>query len=282
MRYGISRWGLSTLTKTPFEAVDLAKKLGFTSIDYETHFLDVGLENMMNDELLEEYYTKLYLHAKSQGVIFFQTHASYTSFPNYILDDYWKKIIQSIKVTSYLHCPYMIMHPQVFPLNKEVNFDEKEMQFNIEFYTRLIPYLEKYNVTLCLENIYDWDHKKIRQIYVSYPEHLREYVDRLNSSRIGICLDTGHMNLATHDVKSCVKIFGDKLYALHLHDNYGELDDHFRIHDGTIDWDGLFKELHDINYQGVFNLEIKPIKNEVEYYQKAHDDLVELVEKYYD
>lgn len=282
-KYGIGFWGLSTLANDDFSRIDIAKRLGFNSIDVDL----TKIKDDLSDIKLKEYYNKIYNYGKENGVEFFQTHAPYTSFPNYILSKYFKSIVRSIKITSYLHCKYMVLHPQIFDqVNYNTNFDDKELEFNIEFIKKLIPYLKKYNVKLCVENVYDWDKsvnpKKIRLVYYSYPENLRKLIDKINSPYVGICLDTGHMNLAKVLQSKAIEIFNDKLFVLHIHDNYGVKDDHFRINEGNINWKDFFNSLKKINYAGVFNLEIKPLSTEIDFYQKAIDDLKLKVQKYYD
>ena len=179
----------------------------------------------------------------------------------------------TIKCTSFLHAQYMVFHPLVFPYLPGSDIDCKEIQYNIQFIKRLIPYLKRYDVKLCLENIYDWkvldEQKSIRLVHYSYPRNLKRLVDDIDSEYVGICLDTGHMHIAKENIYDAIKIFGDKLWTLHIHDCNGEKDDHFPMHSGTIDWEGVKKGLEEINFKGVYNLEIKPVSHEENYYLSA-------------
>lgn len=270
MKIGISGWSVSSFAKTDeFKMIDYVKKFHYHSIDLS---LEGSNFDFMNCSLqkVRSHYTRLYRYAKENGIEVFQVHASFVPFPKYLYQDYFDKIVRTIRIASYLHCKNVIMHPLVFPLNKEVNTDEAEKRFNLEFFRRLIPYCKQYGTRICLENIYDWDHKMIRKIYVSDPEHLREYVDELNSEYIGICLDTGHLHLAHRSQKEAIEIFNEKLYALHVHDNYEIKDDHFKMGNGTIAWEDVVQSLRKIHYQGVFNLELKPLSDEESYYEDAY------------
>lgn len=51
-------------------------------------------------------------------------------------------------------------------------------------------------------------------------------------------------------------MYGDKLMALHLHDNDESADQHRMPFDGNINWDVVMKKLTDINYKGPIALEI--------------------------
>ena len=43
---------------------------------------------------------------------------------------------------------------------------------------------------------------------------------------------------------------------LHIHDNYGTLDNHNPPYFGNIDWQDVMSALHDIDYKGTFNYEV--------------------------
>jgi sugar phosphate isomerase/epimerase len=51
---------------------------------------------------------------------------------------------------------------------------------------------------------------------------------------------------------------GDDLKVLHVHDNYGGADDrHYYPYRGNVDWEGFYKGLNEIKYQGTLNLETR-------------------------
>ena len=281
MRIGISSWSLSNFfKKDEFNLIDTAKKIGYNYLDLDLKGSNYDFVNV-SETLMKSHYIKLYKYASSQGIKFNQTHAAYTTFPNFILDNYFKKIVRTIKCTSYLNAKYMVFHPLVFPYNPGFNFQKEELQFNIEFINKLLPYLKRYNVKLCLENIYDWkienEQKTIRLVYYSSPYNLKALVDKIDSEYVGICLDTGHMHIAKENIYDAIKIFDDKLWVLHIHDCFGEKDDHSTLYNGTIDWKEVKKGLVEIGFKGVFNLEIKPASDNYEYYLQALEESIELM-----
>lgn len=73
---------------------------------------------------------------------------------------------------------------------------------------------------------------------------------------LGICLDTGHLNVAGGgDQVGFVREAGDLLIALHITDNRGKNDDHLFPFGGTIEWFPLLEALRSSRYTGLFNLE---------------------------
>lgn len=88
---------------------------------------------------------------------------------------------------------------------------------------------EKLNVPLAIENI---NHQKI-------------FLDTLNNishSHLKVCYDSGHNNIFDKDFDYISK-FGDKIIALHLHDNMSVNDDHTLNVFGNTNWENLAKKL---------------------------------------
>lgn len=73
-------------------------------------------------------------------------------------------------------------------------------------------------------------------------------------------------------------IFGDRVVALHIHDNLCNLDtdNHFIPFDGNIDFETVAKDIADSGFNGTLMLELKSKKDEKyknltdeEYFEKA-------------
>ena len=77
----------------------------------------------------------------------------------------------------------------------------------------------------------------------------------VNNDNIGLCFDSGH-NHAHFKDELDLKRFKNKIFAVHLHDNKGELDEHLLPFDGTINWNKVIKDLKDNNYDGPITLEL--------------------------
>ena len=81
---------------------------------------------------------------------------------------------------------------------------------------------ERYSIRLALENSV-------------FPEYLQFIFDNIKSEYIGFCYDSGHENAFAPNFGYLSK-FGNRLFALHLHDNDGKNDQHTVPFCGTIDW----------------------------------------------
>lgn len=86
-------------------------------------------------------------------------------------------------------------------------------------------------------------------------ENLGHVFDNINSSRLGFCFDSGHQNYRSKST-DLLTMYGDKLMALHLHDNDESADQHCMPFDGNINWDAVMKKLTYVHYKGPTALEI--------------------------
>lgn len=86
---------------------------------------------------------------------------------------------------------------------------------------------------------------------------LLEAISCVGEPDLGICLDTGHLNLCSGDQVGFVRQAGERLFALHVSDNDGTKDQHVAPYArGTISWPPFVAAVSDIGYDGLFNLEV--------------------------
>ena len=115
----------------------------------------------------------------------------------------------------------------------------------------LLPVAEKLNITICLEN---------GLTPLNAADALISYMRRYDSPHLGVCFDTGHANVKEHGagvpeshIPDIWKGFGldvvwerniaerlqPYIVNCHVHDNYGECDDHDLPGCGNIDWERI-------------------------------------------
>ena len=133
---------------------------------------------------------------------------------------------------------------------------EEIRQRNLEGLRDLLAHIKGRDTIICLENIH---HKSITESI----EDIFLLIDALDSDQIGICLDTGHLNLSEDkDQVRFIHKAGKKLKALHLADNDGTDDQHLMpTARGQVDFQAVIKALHDVNYDGLYNFEVPGERN---------------------
>lgn len=132
---------------------------------------------------------------------------------------------------------------------------EENHAMRVEALQELTGFIGGADLTICLENVGS----------VPGSAGLRKLLDDVNSPHLGICLDTGHLNIyrdaeknLIEDQGDFIRSFGhDRLLALHLADNDGTYDQHMMpCGRGNIDFASVAKALRAIDYTGILNYEI--------------------------
>jgi len=250
------------------KTIKLIAKAGFDAIDYSMFCLADKNHKIDND-----YLRRIKSVAEENGVYFNQAHAPFPSYKfNNISynEEMFDILLKSIEYASLLGVKILVMHPIICP---DGVFQKK---FNIDFYRKLIPYCEKSNVIIALENIFVRDaNRTIYPSVCSFATQHTDYIDALVTPWIVACLDIGHCGLVGEDAAKAIKTLGNKrLNALHVHDNDFEDDLHTMPYLGNTDWDNVLKALAEINYSGDFTFEA------MNYYNNFSDNNIEKGLKY--
>lgn len=131
---------------------------------------------------------------------------------------------------------------------------------------RLCEAAEKNNVILAAENL-------------QVSEHLGYVLSNINSQSLGFCYDSGHEN-CHHPYIDNLKLYGDRLKAVHLHDNDGKKDQHLIPGEGSIDWRATIAKINASGYKGTFMLEVAKADSEniptELFLQKAYQRITQL------
>lgn len=167
-----------------------------------------------------------------------------------------------------------VLHVDVFRDNPTMSIEEK-CRINKEALVELTTYIANTDVAICLENLCESPAASV--------EELLYFIDTIQSDNLGICLDTGHLNLTDNrNQKHFIRTAGKHLKALHIADNEGKTDQHVMPFGcGKVDIREVISELKAIGYDGLYNLEIPNEKwapmeirgFKLEYIKKTYDYL---------
>lgn len=102
-------------------------------------------------------------------------------------------------------------------------------ELGLSRYLRIAECAEKHDFNLALENSVSAD-------------HLRFLLDRIDSTHVGYCFDSGHNNCFTPQEK-LLREYGHRLFAMHLQDNDGWRDLHMIPMDGCAPWAEIIEDL---------------------------------------
>lgn len=268
-----------------FKTIDIFAEAGFDAIDL-TLSHPVGDEDgfFAGDDYIEKA-KQIKEHVYSKGLVINQAHAYYpTSFDSEEeTAKAFKHVVKGMEIASIVGAKAIVVHPNLH-LNYNVYGNaEKLKNMNMEFYTKLLPYAERFNIKIAIENIFQWKFAvgpvvgHCETSVCSRTEEHIDYIDSLNSEYIVACVDVGHANLVGLKPDSVLRALGKRVKCLHLHDNDTRLDTHMipqTPNIGTIDWNAVCKALAEMEYDGDFTFETDGS------YKNCNEDTVRSLAKY--
>lgn len=157
---------------------------------------------------------------------------------------------RAIVAAGMLKIHHGVLHPQDWP---DLNHERKAcLERNHQVLDGYVEMAMQNGVAVAIENMPPTLDGSSPMRYGMHYEEVIELVDSYQEPEwVGICWDVGHANLARFDQTRALNAIGDRLIALHLHDNSGKMsDDHLIPYLGNIDWETLMTALVDIHYQG--------------------------------
>ncbi len=234
------------------KCIDILAAAGFDCADFSQFDEYVYGENLSKD-----FFTELRKYSEDKGVFFNQSHAPFgSSFKDEErTKTRFTEITEAIKRASYLGVENIIVHPCQHLTYAEAGNPELLFEYNMEFYSRLIPYCEEYEIKVALENMWQYT-GMINHSTCSRPAEFIKYIDELNNDCFVACLDIGHAALVREDLADFIKALGNKrLKCLHVHDVDGTNDSHTLPYYGSIQWGKVMKALAEIDYKGDLTFE---------------------------
>jgi len=189
-----------------------------------------------------------------------QSHAHFYDYEN-SKDPEWddELVRRSIEAAGMLNIPWITVHTQ--SVHSDCGFSAaKNKALNMQLLSRYAEWGARYGVGLAVENLIERRNGERR--YAVQAEELIDLVDSMNdSSRFGICWDTGHAHLNRINQPESLRLIGKRLKAMHVADNKGEHDDHVLPYQGTIQWAPIMRCLTEIGYTGDFTYEVHEYGN---------------------
>lgn len=159
--------------------------------------------------------------------------------------DFLKK---ELEVYERLGVRAAVLHCGGYAARKEGMTAADAEELSVKSLVELCGSIEGSRIRIAIENIPSTQ---------PFAADLLRILDRVNSPALGICLDTGHLNLVQGDPCKFLEEAGDKLIALHIADNLGNADHHMLpCGRGTVNWKAFMPKLKESPYRGLFNFEV--------------------------
>lgn len=246
------------------KAIEMIKKAGFDAIDYSYYWFgqlnseQAALGEKVLGDSYKEYAYQLRSYLDVNGIECNQVHTPFDIQYGESFDEsnpHYRDIVRSLESASILGAKCAIVHSITVPDMSDVSCLEK---YNIEFYKSLIPYCEKFNICLAVENLFGRDKKRdCFSAKLGTPESLARVIKGIDSPYAVACIDIGHAALTGFEPQTFIRAMGkDIVKALHVQDNDYHDDRHVLPFMGDLNWDEIMSALKEIEYDGELTLEI--------------------------
>jgi sugar phosphate isomerase/epimerase len=168
-------------------------------------------------------------------------------------------LLRSIDLAAKVDAQLWVVHPGLYS-GLDWAYPHRQWSLNLEAIETLREKAQSLGLTITVENMPR--HSFILGSCRDFETFVRER--SMNKSRMAF--DIGHANTFSQ-VGEFLKQFGNRISHIHLHDNYGERDEHNMIGRGTVDWSVLKDFLTRGSFQGL--IVIESVKNTLESLGKA-------------
>lgn len=158
-------------------------------------------------------------------------------------------ITATIERAASLGARIAVVHPNSYEGPLEPSLHERSLEEARLIAAAALDAADRCDVRIALENM-------VAVGYWRFGTSVAELAKAFPDPRIGLCLDVGHATVQGSDLASEVRAAGDRLVALHVHDNDGRTDQHLPPLRGTVRWADLDRALDEIGFAGRRVLEV--------------------------
>lgn len=261
----------------PYEMVEVMQECGYNQTEInEEHF-----KPFYRDLDVNEYRRFIDDRGFSipQGHLVFMNEGNITSIDNtYAIDN----LKRNLEVFEKLGVKAAVLHYSNFGTDWVPWEDWFDVR--IDALRQLTDFIKGTDMVICLENLsrlYDFD-----------AGHLLRLCKAVNNEHIGICLDTGHLNISKRGNQyDFIMQAGKYLKAMHVHENYGEHDGLIGVQcdlhlppfssGGNVNFEDVRRGVKDLNYQGLFSYELTGTAAPIEVKKIQARALLEIYNTYF-
>lgn len=238
------------------DTISILAQAGFDAYDFS--YCDFTGASPVDPDSYMDYAKEIRAHADACGIVCNQAHAPFPSSVGDPIKDkeIFESIVRSIESAAYLGAKIIVVHPCQHLTYAE--HAEELFNINVDFYSRLIPYAEKFSIKIATENMWQWNSsaQACTDSTCSRAWEFNKYIDALSSPYLVGCLDIGHASLMGTDIPKFIHEMGNKrIQALHVHETDLKNDNHTLPYLQKINWEEVMKALGEIDYQGDLTFE---------------------------
>ena len=162
------------------------------------------------------------------------------------------RYIQSIRLAESYGIHRLVIHSG---FSSDMYFKEWFEERSVEFWKAFFEEVPG-DYTVLYENVFEKD-----------PEQLLKIVQRVGNERFKLCFDIGHANVVSRskDVFGWLETYAPFIGHFHIHNNYGERDEHNELFDGNIDMKAFLERASDLCPNATYTLEVSKSEPSIKY-----------------
>lgn len=244
------------------KAVEFVARAGFDAWDFSMFDMckydgRIGKLILPNEHPLAngdyaKFARKLRKIGEDNGIKCNQSHAPFPT-SSVEIRSYLKRAIECTALAGGEIC---VIHPQN-------NCSASE---NAQWYLELLPFAKECGVKIATENMWNWDNEKNQACFAacSTVEDFKAHIDIINDENFVACVDIGHAEMKGLNTSAVemIKCLGNRVKALHIHDNDKWHDSHQIPFSMNVEFEPIIKALKEIGYDGYFTLETDIFSNQ--------------------
>lgn len=143
-----------------------------------------------------------------------------------------KRHFQTLEFAKEIGAKTVLFHTGYTPF-KHNDYQKRYTKNYQNFWKNFVKHFEAANITAVLENVFE-----------EIPQRNLAIINEINSPNLKLSIDTGHVNVYSHhSIPSWIKTYGKNLYHMHIHNNFGQFDEHNSLLNGNINFEEVFATL---------------------------------------
>ena len=250
--YAVGRHGQRL---SPAECVRRLADNGFTHIDMNLCGM-ADMNGLMTGDGWREEAEAAREAAEKARAVFVQSHTPF--YRGRVVDPakeeynafFHRMMLRSAEINHILGVPVTVLHPMhAQGFSREDT--EAQLAENRRFYGPLLDKLSEYGVCPAFENMIN------PNLFGATVSDQLAVIRAFEGYGAAACWDFGHGHLRHVDHCWAIGQLKGIIRAVHIHDNFGKVDDHLLPFLGTVQWERVMPALREAGYTGDLVLEVK-------------------------
>ena len=240
MKYGIyyAYWE-KEWTGDYFKYIDKVKELGFD-------ILEISCGAFKKDYTTDEQLLRIGEYAKEKGIILTAGYGPQKdenlASPDEAVQknaiEFFKETLRKLHLMNIHILGGGLYSYWPVDFNSDIN-KERDFETSVKNMRLIAKYAEEYDITLGMEVL-----NRFEGYLINTCDECLRYIDAVGNNRVGVMLDTFHMNIEEDNIGDAIRKAGDKLVHFHMGERNRKVPGK-----GTMPWAEIGQALRDINYQ---------------------------------